>query len=381
MNDLKILERYESKFLDSNWDNKVLNYDKKKYDWSTLFLESIREKFPTLDQLDNLHLYVKTNQLVDLRKHLERMSLGEQFQSLADNFFKEYITPLLPVQDYMIQKTPGIRLLVPDQAKKGRLLSFHTGHWTGYNNGMYTVWTPVTKTWDTNAMQVVNWNDSITAMKEIHSKKLSTIEVEELCKKICWPTNLNVGQSWLFNQGHLHGNVNNDTGVSRVSFDLRAMIKGSDYGFRYPGGFWRLHSETTYYQIPKQLDRNKRWITLSDQGSKYVGSTPQYIIREFLLSWCSKNNIVPIEWTNEYLHCEWSMNLQYVIDNGAIDGIILPSIYAITAEPSLRLKIMETAIERNIQMVFVDEDILLDSKESLEYIKRIYKYAYEDINE
>jgi len=381
MNDLKILERYESKFLDSNWDNKVLNYDKRKYDWSTLFLESIREKFPTLDQLDNLHLYVKTNQLVDLRKHLERMSLGEQFQSLADNFFKEYITPLLPVQDYMIQKTPGIRLLVPDQAKKGRLLSFHTGHWTGYNNGMYTVWTPVTKTWDTNAMQVVNWNDSITAMKEIHSKKLSTIEVEELCKKICWPTNLNVGQSWLFNQGHLHGNVNNDTGVSRVSFDLRAMIKGSDYGFRYPGGFWRLHSETTYYQIPKQLDRNKRWITLSDQGSKYVGSTPQYIIREFLLSWCSKNNIVPIEWTNEYLHCEWSMNLQYVIDNGAIDGIILPSIYAITAEPSLRLKIMETAIERNIQMVFVDEDILLDSKESLEYIKRIYKYAYEDINE
>jgi sporadic carbohydrate cluster protein (TIGR04323 family) len=230
-------------------------------------------------------------------------------------------------------------------------------------------------------MQVVSWNDSISAMKEIHSKKLSTFEIEELCKKICWPTSINVGQSWLFNQGHIHGNVNNDTGMSRVSFDLRAMIKGSDYGFRYPGGFWRLHSEKNNYQIPKQLESNKRWITFSDQGSNYVGSTPQFIIREYLLNWCKSQNIKPVEWVNEYLHCDWNMTLQYVIDNSAIDGIILPSIYAMTAEPILRLKIMEKAIEKNIQMIFIDEDILLSSKESLEYIKRIYKYAYPTVKE
>ena len=375
MKNLEILSRYDSKYLDPIWDNKVLNYDHTKYDWQSLFLNAIQEKYPSLERLDQLHLHVKTNQLIELRKHLENLFQTDQVRQKVDEFFEEYIIKLLPSQDYMLQKTPGIRILVPDQAKKGRLLSFHTGHWTGYNNGMYTVWTPVTQTWDTNAMQVISWTDTITAMKKIHANKLTTKEIQSLCEQYCWPTNIDVGQSWLFNQGHLHGNVNNATGVSRVSFDIRAMIKGCDYGFRYPGGYWRLRGKSNHFQINK-LDNNKRWITLSDQGSRFVGSTPQFIFREFLLNWCSKNGIIPIEWHNEYLYCDWNLNFQHSIVNGSIDGIILPSIYALTAEPVFRLKLFQLALDKGVQLVFVDENILLDSQASLDYIKKIYAFAY-----
>jgi hypothetical protein len=376
MNNLKVLERYDVKYLESAWDNKILNYDKNKFDWPTIFLETIQEKFPSVDKLDELHLHVATNQLVSLRQYLEKMTNGSEFRNKVDEFFEINVSPLLPSQDYMIQKTPGIRLLVPDQEKKGRLLAWHTGHHTGYDNGMYTVWTPVTRTWDTNAMQVMSWDDTITAMTRIHSESMPLAEVQDLCKSLCWPTNLEVGQSWLFNQGHLHGNFNNDTGVTRISFDIRAMTKGTNYGFRYPGGFWRLRNQQNDFEIPDTLDNTKKWIVFSDQGSDYIDATPQFIIREFLLSWCKRYNITPIEWNNEYLHCDWNINLQFILNSRVAEAIAFPSIYAFTAEPKLRLEIMQLALDKGIQLVFVDENILLDSQASLDYIKKIYAFAY-----
>jgi hypothetical protein len=47
-----------------------------------------------------------------------------------------------------------------------------------------------------------------------------------------------------------------------------------------------------------------------------------------------------------------------------------------TAEPALRLKIMKKALDNNVQLVFVDENILLDSQEALNFIERIFEYAY-----
>jgi hypothetical protein len=154
------------------------------------------------------------------------------------------------------------------------------------------------------------------------------------------------------------------------------MIKGTNYGFRYPGGFWRLRNQQNDFEIPDTLDNTKKWIVFSDQGSDYIDATPQFIIREFLLSWCKRYNIIPIEWNNEYLHCDWNINLQFILNSGVAEAIAFPSIYAFTAEPKLRLEIMQLALDKGIQLVFVDENILLDSQASLDYIKKIYAFAY-----
>ena len=78
VNNLKVLERYDVKYLEPAWDNKILNYDKNKFDWPTIFLETIQEKFPDVDKLDELHLHVTTHQLVSLRQYLEKMSNGSE---------------------------------------------------------------------------------------------------------------------------------------------------------------------------------------------------------------------------------------------------------------------------------------------------------------
>ena len=289
--DLSIMQRYDSKYLEPAWNNQILNYDKDKYAFRPLFLNAIQEKFPEVKQIEDLHLHVAVNDMVPLRKHVENMMLGNEFITLVDTWLDEYVAPLLPSNDFMVQRTPGLRMMVPDQAKKGRLLSFHCGHWNGYNNGIYSVWTPITRTWGSNAMQVISWEDSIDIMKEIHSNRLTIDEVQELCIKHCWSTDIDVGQSWLFNQGIVHGNVNNDTGVTRMSFDTRVMIKDIDYGVRYPGGFFRLKNQKNNFNIPDTIDHNRKWVVFVDQASNYVGNTPQFVIREFLLPWCKKYNI------------------------------------------------------------------------------------------
>ena len=375
---MKIMERYASNLLDPAWDNKILNYDKNKFDWNSIFLSAVQEKFPSVDKLENLHLHVTTHQLIDVRKLLERLTTGNEFAKRVDEFYEEYINPLLPSDDYMLQKTPGIRLVVPDQEKKGRRLIFHTGYWTGYNNGMYTVWTPVTRAWDSNAMQVLNWDDTVKTMEQIHSGRVSVDKMHELCEKLCWPTNIDVGQAWLFNQGHLHGNINNDTGVTRVSFDTRAMVRGTDYGVRYPGGFFRLRNQPKTFEI-KNLDASKRWIVFVDQGSDYVGKTPQFVIREFLMGWCKQHNIVPVEWVNEFLMHDWMISLRYHLTNGITEGIVFPSIHAFSADPKQRFEIMQLAIDHNVPLVFVDEGIVLDSVDALEHVKQIYRFAHPEI--
>lgn len=374
-NNLKVMERYNQKFLDDAWDNKILNYDTSKYDWEGLFLHTVQEKIPKIEKLDQLHLYIKFSQIPEMRKHLESMTRGEQFRSLIDQFFEEYISPLLPSTDYMVQTVPGIRLVLPNQEQQGKLLPWHTGYHTGYDNGIYSVWTPVTKTWGTNAMQVLSWNDTIDVMNKFQSGRLSLHQLQELCRSKAIPTTLDVGKSWLFNQGHLHGNFNNDTNVSRVSFDTRALVQGTDYECRYPGGFYRIRGKENKFKILKNIS-NRNWIVFADQGSDYIGSMPQFIIREFMMNWCKQFNITPYDWQNEYLHVDWNPNLQFFMDMGASKGFIFPSIYAVSSTIENRIKLFEKALNNDIHMIFIDENIYLDSADALEYVKKIYAFAY-----
>ena len=58
-------------------------------------------------------------------------------------------------------------------------------------------------------------------------------KIQQECLKHSIPCNAS-WQSWLFQQGHLHGNINNDTDITRWSFDTRVLVKGGNYGRRRP---------------------------------------------------------------------------------------------------------------------------------------------------
>jgi len=355
---------------DPRWDNQILTYDRKKFNWAEQVLEVVRELRPRLDSLENTHLYFTSSELVTLRQHLEKFTNSRHFSVQIDEFFYEYVKPLVKCDDYLVQKTSGIRLVVPEQEKLGRLLSFHTGYWTGYSNDMGTVWTPLSRAFDSNTMQVVSWEDSKKIMKRIHLEKLSIDMIQQLCAECMQPVEIEVGQSWLFNQGHLYGNINNTTGISRVSFDTRYALPNGVFGPRRVGGFFRL--QHTHAELDRSKIQPGSWVVFVDQNSEYIGNIPHYVVREFLMQTTKALNIKVLEWSNEYWGCTWMPKLLDFVNKTTLNGLVLPSIHAFSGDVDLRMSMFKTAISNGQQLLFVDEQILISTVSELSLLDKLY---------
>jgi sporadic carbohydrate cluster 2OG-Fe(II) oxygenase len=359
---------------DPRWDNKPLDYDTVEHNWSAWFLASVRELKPELPDLTLIHEYFKPSELIELRKHLEKLTNSKEFSQRLDKFFEAYVADLVDDPEYLVQSTSGIRIVVPNQDHMGRLLAFHTGYWTGYNNVMGTVWIPLTKAWGSNTMQVVDWENSKLIMQEIHNNKLSLADIQKLSLQHAWPVEIEVGQCWLFNQGHVHGNINNETGITRVSFDARWALPGYDLGPRRAGSFYRLQG--THATVnPDKLAKGP-WIAFVDQNSKFIGETPHFMIREFLLGKANSLGLNVIEWSNEYWGCTWMPKLEDFVSRTNISGIIVPSIHAFSGNTELTLSMFHTAIKNGQQLLFVDENLLVQSAEDLSLVEKIYSLQH-----
>jgi sporadic carbohydrate cluster 2OG-Fe(II) oxygenase len=353
--------------LDSRWDNVTLEYDTKSYPWQEMFLSAIGELKP-IDDLTKLHNVFKTEELIGLRKYLERFSRSKEFSKLADKFFEEYVSDKVD-GEYLIQATAGIRTVVPNQRHKGRLLNWHTGYWTGYSNDMGTVWIPVTDAYDSNTMKVLSWDDSVELMSKIHGERWQLDRIEEECTRRMRSVDLKYGQCWLFNQGHLHGNVNNETGITRVSFDLRYCTKSGDFGPRRPGSFFRLIGTS---QENNNTDTGP-WVVFVDQNSNYIGDTPHFMIREFLIASANQMKLNVVEWSNEYWGCTWMPKLQEIIQNKNVKGIMFPSIHAFSCTTSEAIELFEMSVNNGKQLFFADESLLVTTQNDIDLIDNLYK--------
>lgn len=367
---LPIINYYNTK-PDPRWDNKLINYDTEKYPWSEWVLSEVKKLKPNLDSLTNIHQHFALDEMINLRKKLEKLSNSKEFSKLLDSFFEEYIHPNIDFKEYLIQSTVGIRLVIPNQAKKGRLLSFHTGYWTGYNNDMGTAWIPLTKCFSSNTMQVLSWEDSAKLMKKIHNEQLSLDEIQSLCEEKMYPVELDVGQSWLFGQGHLHGNVNNETNVTRVSFDARYALSDTDFGIRRAGSFFRFPG-TAHTFNKNEIFSKDNWVVFVDQNSSYVGTTPHFIIREFLLEYAKRLDLSIVEWSNEYWGCTWMPKFADYCNSNSISGILMPSIYALSGDREKIISMLKVALSNNIQVMFADEEIFVRNIKDLDHIEKIY---------
>ena len=366
-----LLKLYDNR-PDPRTDNQKIDYDKKKYDWSGWVLETIQEIRPALEKLEDVHLHFKTSELVELRKHLEKLTNSKEFSQKLDQFLLEYISPIIDRDDFLVQSTCGIRMVVPNQANLGRLLNFHTGYWTGYSDNMTTCWVPLTRAYESNTMQVVSWEDTVPLMKKIYDEKLNMSEIEKLCVEKAYPVNLDPGQAWLFNQAELHGNINNETGVSRLSFDVRWALPEGSFGIRRAGSFFRFLG--THYELDEnRINKNIPWITFIDQNSEYIGLTPHFMIREFMTNYVSKYKLNIVEWANALWYLGgWSPNLLHLINQDNELGIIMPSVHCLSCDVDRRMEIFKLAIDKGIQILFCDENILLDNAKDLDLIEKIY---------
>jgi len=250
-----------------NWDNKTLNYDLEKFNWPMWALKVVQEIAPEVTELETMHRVLEPHKIVKVQKHVQDACLRKEFMQKFDDFVAEYIPQRIAHKKYMIQRQGTLRVVIPNQSNVGRRLAFHQGIFVGNGRGCRTIWTPLTEAKNTNTMWILDLETSRRITKRVLSEKWRLDKFEDECLKNAKPVNLMPGQSHLFFQEHLHGNVNNEEGYTRVSIDMRILVEGEEYGRRLPGGFMRFPGD---HEVAQSYDySNKTFITYAGWNSNF----------------------------------------------------------------------------------------------------------------
>jgi len=355
-----------------HWDNNTLNYDLKKYDFREWSLKIIQEKFPQVKKLEEIHKVLQPREVVKLQMHVQNACSRKDFMEMFDAFVEEYIPSMIDHKKYMIQRQGTLRVVIPQQAKKTTRLQFHQGVFVGNGRGCRTIWTPLTKAEKTNTMWIMDLEKSREVTKQFLAEKWSLKKFEETCITNSKPVELDPGQSHLFFQEHINGNVNNEEGYTRVSIDMRILIEGEEFGRRLPGGFMRMPGD---YKAGEEFDySDKHFITYAGWNSEFSKHIPLPMQRATIEKYCEKYNIQYSSYEFENEHCDWQPGLEQHIRQKP-DGIVLTSMYAITDDANRRNELFELALEKNVELHFANELCFLKTRQDLKQINAYMNFA------
>lgn len=360
--------------LQQHWDNKTLDYDLDRYNFRDWALAVIQEKFPQVVDLEQIHNTLAPNEIVKLQMHVQNACSRKDFMQLFDAFVEEYIPPKIENKKYMIQRQGTLRVVIPQQAKVGRRLHFHQGVFVGNGRGCRTIWTPLTKAEKTNTMWIIGLEKSREITKNFIEQKWTLEQFEDVCLQNARPVNLSPGQSHLFFQEHLHGNVNNEENYTRVSIDMRVLIEGEEYGRRLPGGFVRMPGDHKVDEIYDYAD--KHFITYAGWSSNFSRHIPLPMQRSTIEKYCERFNIKYFSYEFENEHCDWQPALEHYIKQRP-DGIVLSSMYSMTDDANRRNELFELALENNVELHFANELCFLKTRQDLDQINAYMNFAVE----
>ena len=354
------------------WDNCTIEYDLEKFNWPAWALSVVQEVAPKVTELETLHEVLTASEIVKVSSHVQNSCSRKDFMERFDAFVAEYVPQRIDNKRYMIQRQGTLRVVIPNQAKVGRRLAFHQGIFVGNGRGCRTIWTPFTEARGTNTMQILDLDISRELTKQVLAEKWSLDRFEEECMKYAWPVTLNPGQSHLFFQEHIHGNVNNDEGYTRVSMDMRILVEGEEYGRRYPGGFMRFPGD---HEVAETNDyTGKEYITYAGWNSAFSKHIPLPMQRATINEYCTRNKISYNSYEFENEHMDWQPGLEHYI-NEKPDGIVLCSMYALTDDIQRRNEILNLALERGVELHFANELCSLKTKQDLEKIEMYLNFA------
>jgi len=358
-------------------DKKIVSYDLNKHNWPEYWLKVAKTKFPEIQSLETVHKVLSPQQISELGRYCQSMCGTDEFADRVDNYFQDIVTDNIGFKEWLIQRYFTIRIVIPNQAKKGRLLAFHQGIWVGNGLGMRTIWTPFTEVYDTNSMYIASYEDSIKITQNAYDNKWSYDEIQDQCSKYSRPIKLSPGQTFLFQQQHIHGNYNNETDITRWSMDGRILPKGGHYHRKVPGGYFRFLGER---ESSITIDTKKNWVTYAGWNSKFSGPIPLPMQRSIINQYCDKFKIKINDYQFENEYCDWFPGLEKFITGAGIDGIVICSIYCLPDNKNRRLELLNLAVENNVELHFANELTQVTSKEDISNIENIFEYVNENTN-
>ena len=354
-----------NKFLEQNFNNSTLSYDIEKYNWPKLISDIIKNKYPEVDSLETLHLYLDSQQISDATKIVQDNFLTEDMSQLIDDFAQEYISPLIEDSRYLVKRQPTLNLVVPNQSKMGRRLPFHQGIFYDNGRGQGTIWMPLTNCYESNSMWVVDLQESRDLTKKVIDSKWSVEEFETEFLKYAWPVTLEPGQAHLFAQEHIHGNIENTTDITRLAIDWHVLVEGEEYHRRYPGAFFRLPGD---YVTTTNAFADKSYVCYLSNNSEFdrhVGKHAQRCtIEHYIAQQQIKHNGYQFE--NEYLtHLPI---FEHLLEQN-IDCIVVFSMYSITDE------LLKKAIDLGKEIHFANEYMIMRTEKDLEKVLTYKNFA------
>jgi len=361
--------------LDPRWDNQTLDYNLDKHNWPEFWFNIAKEKFPQIESLETIHKSLSTTEIVELGRHLQDACGSNEFIDKVDAYYSDVVPDLLNGEDWMLQRFFTIRMVIPNQAKEGRLLAFHQGIWVGNGLGLRTIWTPFTECYGNNSMQIMGWEESDDLTKRCYEEKMSYDELQGECAKHCWPVTLKPGQAHLFQQHHIHGNFNNDTDITRWSMDGRVLPKGGHYHRKLPGGYFRFIGEK---DDVREIDTNKKWISYAGWNSKFSSPIPLPFQRNIINQYCDKHGIKINDYQFENEYVDWLPGLEKFITGYGIDAIVCCSIYCLPDNPFRRHELLKLAVQHNVELHFANELCSVRNDEDIDHIQNIFKFVNEN---
>ena len=358
--------------IQEHWNNNVIDYDLEKYNWPAWALSVIQEVAPQVKELETLHEALTPAEIVRVSQHVQNACSRIDFMRRFDEFAAGIVPQRIQNKRYLIQRQGTLRVVIPNQAKVGRRLAFHQGIFVGNGRGCRTIWTPFTKAEKTNTMWMLDLDISREITKRVLAEKWSLEKFEEESLKHAWPVTLKPGQSHLFFQEHIHGNVNNDEGYTRVSMDMRILIEGEEWGRRLPGGFMRLPGD---YEVASTMDyTGKSFITYAGWNSNFSKDIPLPMQRAIIEPYCQKNKISYTSYEFENEHMDWQPGLEFYIKERP-DGIVLCSMYSLTDDIERRSELLNLALDMGVELHFANELTSLKTREDLEKIETYLNFA------
>jgi len=361
--------------LDPKTDRKTVNYDLSKHNWPEYWLNIAKQKFPQIESLETVHKILTPSQINELGRHCQSFCGTDEFAERVDAYFSDIVGDHIGFDEWMIQRYFTIRIVIPDQAKKGRLLAFHQGIWVGNGLGLRTIWTPFTKAYGSNSMYVASYEDSIKITQDTYDNKWDYDTIQEECSKYSEPIVLDPGQAYLFQQQHIHGNYNNETDITRWSMDGRILPKGGHYHRKLPGGYFRFLGER---ESEISVDTSKTWITYAGWNTKFSNPIPLPMQRGIIDNYCKKFNIKINDYQFENEFCDWLPGLEKFITGLGIEGIVLCSIYCLPDDKTRRLELLKLAVDNNVELHFANELSYIRDESDIEKIEKIFEYVNEN---
>ena len=239
-NSLSLTEKIFSKWMyQSKYDTKKIKF-KENIIKELLKKDFITEKkFSDYNfELEKLHLCLKPD-LKNLDES-EQNEISISFYETSDiiketytEFIKKIISPLFSEEIYY-QVIPTFRFHFPNQKGYDWEDRYHTDIMLGHPPYEFNLWIPFTNVYSTNSMRLMPFTESKKVIEscnkdfELFAEKTQYDEafIHEL-KKSSSPLEMNYGDFIIFDPRCLHCTQYNDTKDTRISMDIRIIMKSA----------------------------------------------------------------------------------------------------------------------------------------------------------